>query len=166
MSTVAQNTIVRSVAPKSLFEGAKVLLDATVSYNQGDLIAVASGLLKAVTASTDAPNFLGVAKQTVVLGKVKSPYQGTDVDASQAIEEIAGPVYGVVARVKLKAADAFAVGCVVYLSSVDAQTVTSVNPGTSDPIGIYQGAAVASATSGQVGEVLIGARFGLGYLAI
>lgn len=163
--TVAINNIVRSVAPKSIFESAKTVIDATVSYNQGDLIAFdgSANLLKAVTAYGDAVGFLGVAKQTIVLGVVKSPYTGTAVDAAQAVEDIAGPVYGVVASLILKTADAFNPGDKVYLTS-NAQTISSVNPGSGDTpatdnyIGIYQGKVVASATAGQKGDILLGTR--------
>ena len=155
------NNIVRSVAPKSIFESAKAVVTSAVTFNQGDLIAfdTVNYRLKAVTADTDAPNFLGVARQTIVSGVVKSPYQGTAVDAAAAIDDITGPVYGVVASLILKTGDAFTPGCKVYLTA-DAQTVTVTDPGTHDPIGVYQGKNVASATAGQKGEILVGSRFG------
>lgn len=161
MATQAKNNIVRAVAPKSIFESAKAVLSATNDWNQGDLLAfdTTSKVLKAVTAVTDSANILGVAKQTVVDGKVKSPYV-TDVDASAAIENLAGPVYGVVAELKLTTGDTFAPGAKVYLTATDAQTVTSVQPGAEPHIGIYQGKNIASAAAGAVGEILVGARYG------
>lgn len=161
MATIAVNNIKRQVAPVSLFESAKFVIDSTVSFNQGDLIALdtVNHVLKAVTASTDAPNFLGVAAVTIVSGKVKSPYQGTAVDAAQAIEDIKGPVSHVVVELIATTGDAFVPGALVYLTATDAQTVTSTDPGTHDPIGVYQGKNIASASAGQKIEVFIKHRF-------
>lgn len=162
MATVARNNIIRSVNVGSVFESAKHMLSATNDWNQGDLLAVDSGVIKAVTAVTDSAAFLGVAKQTIIDGKVQSPYSGTAVDASASIDDVAGPVFGVVASLKLKATEAFAPGALVYLDPADAQTVSSVQPGTEPSIGVYQGPNVASATSGQLGEIYIPkARYGL-----
>jgi hypothetical protein len=161
MST-PKNNIIRSIAPKSLFESAFPVLSTSVTYNQGDLLAfdTSSKILKPISATGDAANCLGVARQTVVSGVVKSPYQGTPVDASQAIEDVAGPVYGVVASLTLKTGDAFNPGDKVYLVTTDAQTVTSTTNSGGANVGIFQGPAVASAAAGQTGAVLIGARYG------
>lgn len=166
MATVAINNIVRSVAPKSIFESAKEVVTSAVSFNQGDLIAFddTNNRLKAVAATADAATILGVARQTIVSGKVVSPYSGTAVDAAQAIEDIAGPVYGVVASLKLKSGDSFAPGDKVYVTVTDAQTVTVTDPGDGNHIGIYQGAAVTAA-SGSKGDILVGARFGMSGLS-
>jgi hypothetical protein len=166
MATIAKNNIVRSVAPKSMFESAKTVLGLTNDWNQGDILVLDTGVLKAAAGHADIDNLLGIAKQTVVDGKVKSPYQGTAVDAAQAIEDLAGPVFGVVAKLKLKAGDAFAPADKVYLTAVDAQTVTSVDPGDGKHCGIYQGKTIASAGATDEGDVLIGARYSLGALAI
>lgn len=161
MST-SKNNIVRSVAPKSLFESAKPVLSSAVDYNQGDLIAfdTSSKILKAVSSTADAGNLLGVARQKVVDGVVQSPYV-TAVDASVAIEDMAGPVYGVVASLTLKTGDAFNPGDKVYIVASDPQTVTVTDPGDGKNVGIFQGSAVASASAGQTGDVLVGARYGL-----
>jgi hypothetical protein len=155
-----KNNIVRSVAPKSLFESALPVLDNTVTYNQGDLIAfdTNNGVLKAA-ATGDIDNLLGVARQTLIDGVMPSPYQGTAVDASQAIEDVAGPVYGIVASMVLLNGDTFNPGDKVYLTA-DPQTVTVTNPGSGKNCGIYQGRAI-TAGSASVGDVLIGARYGL-----
>jgi len=161
MST-SKNNIVREIAPKSLFESAKAVLSADVTYNQGDLIAFdTSAKVLKVAGTADIDNLLGVARQKIVEGVQASPYQGTDVDASQAIDDCAGPVYGVVAFMTLKTGDAFAAGDKVYLTA-DPQTVTSTDPGSGKHCGVYQGGTVASAAAGQVGDILIGARYSLG----
>lgn len=160
--TTAKNRIKLSVSPKSLIDHAKSVLSSAVSFNQGDLIALDTGtnLLKAVTATTDAANILGIAKVTVASGKIASPYQGTAVDASVAISEIPGPEYGSVVSLKLKSGDAFTPMCKVYLADgQDCQTVSSVDPGDGNSIGIYQGGSV-TATSGSEGDILLGSRYG------
>lgn len=165
MST-SYNNIKRSVAPKSLFESAKNVIDDTITWNQGDLITFSGGLLSAVNAAGDDTAICGVARQKIVLGKVASPYQGTAVDASQAIEDIAGPVFGVVAELTLKTGDALNPGDPVYLEGSDAQLVTATAGMGQVSVGIYQGAAISSATAGQKIEVLVGARYGLGALVV
>lgn len=159
MST-AQNNIVREVNLKSLFESALPVLSTAVTYNQGDYITFdqTNLILAPVTGSGSSANILGIARQTIVNGIAKSPYIGTAVDASQAIEDLAGPAYGVVAFMTLKTGDAFNPGSPVYLTA-DPQTVTSVSAGVS--VGVYQDSAVSSAAAGQQGDILIGARYGL-----
>lgn len=160
------NNIKISVSPKSLFESAFGVLDDTVTYNQGDLIAfdTSNKILKPFSATGDAQNFLGVARQTLIDGVPKSPYIGTQVDNSQQIRDVAGPVYGVVAFFTLKTGDAFNPGDKVYATATDPQTVTSSdNTGSGLNIGIYQGPlAISSAVAGQTGNVLVGARYSLG----
>jgi hypothetical protein len=159
MATKAWNNITRSVAPKSLFESAKAVISAAVSFNQGDLISLNGGVLTAYTTETTAVNLLGVARQTVVSGVVKSPYSGTAVDASVALEDLVGPVYGVIAKFKVKTSDSLTPGCLLYLAGTDAQTLTVTDPGTHDHMGIYQGAAATAAATERY-EVLVGARYG------
>jgi hypothetical protein len=156
MATVAKNRITRSVRPGSAFESAKAVISSASTWNQGDLVYFddVNNVLKAVTGDTDAATFCGIARQSIVAGKPVSPYQGTAVDAAQAIEELGGPQFGVIAKLKLKSGDSFAPGDLVYASSVDAQTV-SVS-GT-NAIGIFQDAAIV-ASSGSEGQVLIGNR--------
>lgn len=160
MST-SQNNIVRSVRPMAMFESAFSVLSTSVTYNQGDLLAFdTSAKVLKVAGTADSANLLGVARQKIVNGVAASPYQGTAVDASQAIEDLAGPVFGVVAFFTLKTGDAFNPGDKVYLTS-DPQTVTITNPGDGNYIGIFQDKAVASAAAGQTGNVLVGHRYGL-----
>lgn len=166
MATLPKNNIVRSIAPKSIFESSKNVLSATNDFNQGDLIAFDTSLnvLKAVSATADAEFILGVSRFTVIDGKVKSPYS-TSNDASAAIEDLAGPVFGVVAEMKLKSGDAFTPGIKVYVTTTDAQTVSITDPGDHFHIGIYQGKSVTAGAS-SVGDVLIGARYGMAGLII
>jgi hypothetical protein len=161
MATIAINNIVRSVRPGAVFESAKSVITTAVSYNQGDLICFddTNNRLKAVALTADAATILGVAIQTIVSGKVVGPYSGTAVDASVALSDLKGPVYGVVASLKLKVGDSFAPGDKVYVTVTDAQTVTVTDPGDANHIGIYQGAAVTAA-AGSKGDIMVGNRFG------
>jgi hypothetical protein len=158
MATIAQNNIVREVSPKSLFESALPVLSTLSTFNQGDLIAYDStnNIINAVTGSGSGANVLGVAPVTIVNGKTLSPYQGTSVDASAAIEDVKGPVYGVVAFLKLTVGDNWVPGQKAYIGA-DAQTVTSAVTGS--PVGIFQAKAITSAASGQVADILIGCQY-------
>jgi len=152
MATTAKNRIVRQVAPKSMFESAKALIDATISWNQGDLcyLDTTNHLIKALDSDAHAAAVVGIARQTVVLGKLKPVYQGTDVDAAVAIEDVAGPQVGVIAKLKLKAGDAFVAGGAVYYGG-DAQTVSSAG---TNLVGYFQDAGL-TAVSGDEGSILL-----------
>jgi hypothetical protein len=162
MATTPINNIVREVAPKSLFASALPVLSTAVTYNQGDLLSfdATNNILKPVTGNGDSTFILGVAVQTVVSGIAKSPYIGTAVDASQGFSDFAGPQYGVVASLKLASGQNYTPGAPVYLTSTDAQTVTSAAGGSS--IGLFQGRTITSAATGLSGDVLVGARYNLG----
>lgn len=161
MST-SRNNIVREVAPKSLFASALPVLSSSVTYNQGDFLALDTGTYALKVAGTaDIDNLLGIAQNAITNGKMVSPYQGTAVDASAGIVDIAGPVYGVVASMYLLSGDTFNPGSKVYLTS-DPQTVTVTDPSSgAKNCGIYQGPTVTPSASGSLGNVLIGARYGL-----
>lgn len=155
------NTIVKSIAPKSVFDDASAVTSTTADFEQGDLLIFndTTNVIEKPTLETQGNTFLGIAQQTVIDGKVKSPYIGTAVDASQAIAPIAGPVYGVVAKLVAKTGITLAPGDLIYLDpATGARGVT--NAGGTKAIGIYQGAAVASTVAGQEIECLIGCRFG------
>jgi hypothetical protein len=155
MST-PKNRITRSVAVNSLFASALKVISAAVSFNQGDLLVFddTANLLKVPTAEAEGATFLGIAPVTVVSGKLKYPYT-TDVDASSAIADVPGPVFGVVAKMLLKVGDVFAPGDAVYLSPADGAQVVS-SAGTKS-IGVFVGAGV-TAVAGSEGEVRIGCR--------
>lgn len=153
-----KNTVVREIAPKSIFEDATKLVNSSLSYEQGDLLVWdgTAKLLKVPTLEADGATFLGIARQKLVSGQPQSPYQGTAVDAAQKTPALAGPLYGVVARCVAKTGDAFAKGDLVYLDP--ATGGRGVSSAGTKAIGVYQGDTIASATAGQEIEVLIGAR--------
>lgn len=154
-----KNTIVRSVSPKSIFESAISVISSSFSCLQGDLLVfdATNNVLKVPSAETEGNTFLGVARVTLINGRVASPYQGTAVDAAVAISDVPGPVYGVVAKCVAKTGIALAPGDEVFLDPATGTRGVAVT-GTK-AIGIYQGPVVASAVAGQEIEVLIGARF-------
>ena len=156
MATVAQNRITRSVNPYSLFESAKALISSAISFNQGDLLYLdtTNHLIKPIALAADSATFLGIARVTISSGKLVSPYQGTAVDAAQAISDIPGPQAGVVAKLKLNSGDSFTSGCDVYPVAGDAQTVTVTGGVGISAIGVFQGAAV-TAGAGSEGEVYL-----------
>lgn len=154
----AKNTIVRSVAPKSVFEDATDLHSSTIDYDQGDFLVydAATQLLKKPTLETEGVTMLGIGPQTIVDGQPKSPYQGTAVDASQKTPRLVGPTYGVVARCVAKTGDTFLRGGLVYLDP--ATGGRGVSSAGTKAIGVYQGEQV-TAVAGQEIECLIGARY-------
>ncbi len=159
-STKNADNIVRSIAPKSMFEDGAAVNSAAVSFNQGDMICLdtSTHLLKRVAALTDAATFVGIARQAVTAGVLNGPYDG--LATAGALSSFSGPVYGVVANMVLKTGDAFNAGSKIYLADgSDSQTVSSTDSGDHDFIGIYQGPTVASAAAGQVGPCLIGCRY-------
>ena len=159
MASTANNNIVREVRPGSIVESAKPFLSASVSWNQGDLLYLdtTAHQLKPIALTIQAASVLGVARQTVVNGSVKSPYN-TDTAAAQAIEDLAGPAFGVVASLKLKSGDVFNPGVKVYATVTDPQTVTVTDPLDGAYIGIFQGAAITAA-AGSKGDVLCVAQY-------
>jgi hypothetical protein len=158
MATTAKNRITRSVAPKSLFESALSMIDSSVSFNQGDLLYLdtTNHLMKPIASDTNGLTCLGIARQTIVNGKLLSPYSGVATDAAQAIEDISGAQFGVIASMKLKSGDIFLAGQQVYACSVDAQTVSASG---SNPIGIMQDAGLTAGAS-STGNILLGAKSG------
>jgi len=156
-----KNTIVRSVAPKSIFESAKAVIGAATTYDQGDILIFddATNLIRRPTTEAECATFCGIARNTIVNGKEKSPYN-TDVVGSQSISDQPGPVYGVVALLTLKTGDAINPGDDVFFDPAQApgsnRGVTST-PGTKS-LGLYQGPAIAGAAAGQEIPVLIGCR--------
>jgi len=159
MATSPKNRIVRQVAPISLFEEALALVSSAVSWNQGDLIYLdtATNLLKPLASDGNAATICGIARQTIVSGKLSPVYQGTQVDASVAIEGLAGPQAGVIAKMKLKSGDAFVPGGAVYYGG-DAQTVSSAG---TNIVGIFQDASITAGASSEGNVMLVQYRAGL-----
>jgi hypothetical protein len=151
----AFNRITCSIAPRTLFNDLKNMTDATISYNQGDLLVLdgTNHLVKAIASGETGANVLGLAQATVVDGKPKSPTQGTDVDAAQAIPSLPGAVYGVIAKLVLKTGDAINSGALVYPDPAAGTYHVTATAGSLVAIGFYQGPAVASAVAGQEIEV-------------
>lgn len=148
--------IVKEVNKGSLFDSAKNLVNATISWNQGDMLYFdnADDLLKPVASNANCTGFVGIADYAIVSGKPVSPYQGTAVDAAQAISEIPGPVYGVVARVTLTTGESINPGDLVYATGPQIVSVSGTKA-----VGVYQGPAVATAPAGTQVEVLLGHRY-------
>lgn len=159
MATVAKNRIVRQVAPISLFEEAIALVSSAVSWNQGDLIYLdtVNNLLKPMASDANCATICGIARQTIISGKPAPVYQGTAVDAAAAIEGIAGPQAGVIAKMKLKSGDAFVPGGSVYYGG-DAQTVSSTG---TNVVGIFQDAAITAGATSEGNVMLVQYRAGL-----
>lgn len=152
------NKIVRDLGAKSVFPDATAVISSSVSFNQGDLLVFndTSNILAVPALETEGVTFLGIAPVTIVSGKLASPYV-TAVDASQAISSVPGPSYNVVALLVAKTGVAFNPGDLVYLDpATGTRGVTSTG---TKAIGVYQGAAISSATAGQEIEVLLGTRF-------
>ncbi len=144
------NFIVREIAPQAIFESILDLLDVADSFDQGDHLALVGGNVQRLTAIGDTATYLGISRVTVVNGKIKQPYV-TPVDASQAINSVAGPQFGVEALFEAKGADAFNPGDLVSVDGANLNRGVSITiaVGTAG-IGFYNGPAIASATAGQL----------------
>lgn len=157
--SIANNNLIREVNPgRSLFASLKPVLSTACTWNQGDILKYdpTNDVLKPVTGSGDGGLVVGVAVNSITAGIMPSPYQGTAVDASQAIEDAAGPLFGNVFSMALNTGDSWVPGQKAYLTG-DPQTLTSAVTGAF--VGIYQGPAVTSAASGTYGDFLIGQTY-------
>ncbi len=152
MGVNKSNFITREVAPNSLFESALDLIDNTVNFEQGDHLALVGGLIVNPTAETDSATYLGISRVTVVNGKIKQPYS-TDVDASQAINSVAGPQFGVTALFEARAADTFNPGDLVGLDPANLTRGVSTTV-TTNAVGIYQGKTI-TAVAGDLIEIYL-----------
>lgn len=163
MGTTAQNNLIRQVNPKSLIAAAKAALAANAgcTFNQGDILCYDANAkyLRPVTGSGDSTIVVGAALQTVSSGVMPSPIQGTAVDGAAAIEDMAGPMYGSTFRFALASGQNYPTLCKLYLTTTDAQTLSSAATGSY--VGIYQGPALTSAPTGTFGEVLLGATYNM-----
>lgn len=162
---LALNRIVKSVAPKWLYNDIKNLVSSAVTFNQGDLLYLdtTNHLVKAVptsgaTAALDGSTVLGIATCSVAAGVVKGPYAGlSDNDAVSGLNSaIQGPVYGVEVKLVLKTGDALTSGSKVYLDAANGTHHCTATAGSSaNEIGYYAGPAIASASAGQEIVVLL-----------
>lgn len=162
-ATSSVDRIIRGGPGKSIFDDGKAAISSSSSWYQGDLICfdTSAHILRVVAATGDAVTFVGIADNQVISGQLSGPYDGlTAVNAAQVTPGFTGPKYGVSAQMILKTSDAFVMGAKVYLCNVDSQTVSSVDPGDANHVGIFVGpSAVASAAAGQQGAILIGCRY-------
>ena len=157
--SVSNNNLIREVVPgRSLFASLKPVLSTSCTWNQGDILkyVAASNILQPVTGSGDGGLVVGVAVNAITNGVMPSPYQGTAVDASVAIEDAAGPLYGNVFSMALNTGDSWVPGQKAYLTG-DPQTLTSSVTGA--PVAIYQGPAITSAASGTYGDFMVGQTY-------
>lgn len=154
----SKNRIIRSIAPKSLFEEAAPAISTAVTFNQGDLLYfdTSAKVIKRLTSEGNAATFVGISRIGVTLGVPNGPYQGLASQPSAAQGAIPGPQYGIVAALILKSGDALAVGSDVY---ADPSTGNfHVQAAGTKAIGLYQGKAVTGDGVAAV-EVLLGARY-------
>lgn len=152
------NTIVRSIAPKSVFEDAINVTSTTADFDQGDIMIFddTNNVIRKPASEAECATMLGIARVSVIDGRMIGPYQGL-TNAVPAISSLPGPVAGVIARLVSKTGDAWAPGDLVYADPATGSRGATVS-GTK-AIGVYQGAAISSAAAGQEIEVLIGHRF-------
>lgn len=158
MATTPTNRVTRTISEKSVFMDATQVIPSSLSYNQGDLLAFdsSSHIVKLMSAESDASTFLGVAVNTVVSGKLKSPYTGTAVDAVSGDNCIQGPVFGDIVKLQLKNGDSLNPGDYVYADPSTGNA--NVQATGTKPIGVYQGATVTAGTLTYI-ELYLGARF-------
>lgn len=166
VATANANRIIRGDKGESFFQSGKSAVTSSSTWFQGELLCLDSSghYLRPVAATGDAASLAGVSDNQVVSGQLNSPYAGlTPVNAAQVTPDFVGPKVGVIAGLTLKTGDAFTVGAPVYLADgTNSSTVSITDPGDHNYIGIFQGPAVSSATAGQIGAILVGARIGVG----
>lgn len=160
----AKNRIVRSDRMFAILEDIVNFL-GTQSFDEGDLLVFDDTnnlVVKTTGGIGEGALFLGISPVTVVSGKLKSPYTGTAVDASEKASGVPGPRAGVTAKLKLKSGATFNPGDPVYLDAAgDTQTVQAAANG--DSIGIYIGKTVTAGATSE-GDIKLGARFRAGAL--
>lgn len=155
------NTILKEVATKQIFPNIKDLVSTAISFSQGDhlIFDASTHLVRAPTAETEASTYLGIAALNIVSGVPVGPYAGlTAVNAAQAIPAMNGPTYGDVVKFTLFTGDSINPGDQVFVKIVAGNNQVVSITGTK-AIGIYQGAAIASAAAGTQIAVLTGARY-------
>lgn len=152
------NSLARRIATKSFTADASKFVDATISFNQGDLLMLdgADQLIKPLSAETDGEFFVGIAPITIVDGKYPSAYN-TNVDASVKTPALAGPEYGDVHSVLIKAGEVLTPGCLLYADPVTGPR--NVQATGTKAVGVYEGAALTVPAGGATIEMLVGMVF-------
>jgi hypothetical protein len=165
MSDGRKNKLIRSVAPNALFEDASKVITSSLTCDQHDFLVWDTGTLslKKPTLETDGEFMLGVARDALVSGQPKSPYQGTAVDASQKAPALGGPLYGVEVLAQAKTGDVFQPGALVYLDP--ATGGRGVAASGTKAIGVSIGPSV-TAVAGQEIPIRVGARYPLDTLKL
>lgn len=153
---------------KSFIEQALPFITSSSNFNQGDNVCLDSSghYLRAVTADTDASSYLGVAPVTVVAGILAGPYpSGVGTVGSQQPQAVQGPLYGLVAALKIVAGDSLVPGSLLYLPATsDTQTLTVTDTVTAgNYVAVYQGPAL-TAVAGVRYPCKVGMRLATGQL--
>jgi hypothetical protein len=146
-----KNRILYEINKNAALDDIQDGVDSTISFNEGDLLYFddTNNLVKPTTGGgTDGATFLGISRVTVVSGKLKSPYSGTAVDASEKAGRIPGPVCGVVAKMIGTTGDVMAYGDPVYVSATSPQHVQKTANGTL--IGYFVGKPVTVAAGQEI----------------
>lgn len=156
-NSVLKNNIKFTQRQGSVFPEIDISLIASDStWDQGDLLILnASNFIKRGAAEADYSAALGIAAQSVVNGKVVSPYS-TDSTSNQALVPLAGPIFGIVATMNLKSGDTFTKGQLVYANP--GTLFNEVQAAGAKAVGVYQGPTVTAVAS-STGDVLIASRY-------
>ncbi len=152
------NKIVRTDNLGHVFAEIGDKLAATTSFSHSDFLIFDNTLnqVRKPASEAECATFLGVAKVDVVNGKLKAPYQGTDVDAAQAGGGIPGPCYGVEVKCVVKTGDSIAIGDLVYADP--ATSTRGITVSGTKAIGVAQQAITGAAAGSEI-VVKIGHRF-------
>lgn len=160
-----KNTVVKQISTKQIFPDVKNLTNSSISYVQGQhlIFDSANHVVRAPTAESEASTYLGIASLDISSGKPVSPYQGTAVDAAQAVPSMNGPIYGDTFLMTLKTGDSLSPGdnVYVYLAAGVNGVGSSAGATGTKVIGVYVGTqgTISTAAAGLQIECLIGARF-------
>ena len=161
-STYGKNTVIRQIREGSLIPDVKNFTNSSISYNQGDLLIfdTSNNVVRAASAESECASFLGIAALDVVSGFPRSPYV-TQVDASQGVSSMQGPIYGDSFGMVLQTGTTMSPGAAIYGSPVAVGTEPNniVSATGTYQIGVYLGPTVTTSAAGLVVEVLIGARW-------
>jgi hypothetical protein len=154
----SQNRIIRSIAPKAIFEEAHSVISSASTWDQGDLLYfdTSAKVIKRLASEGNAATFLGIARTKIVSGVPASPYQGLASQPNEATGAVPGPQFGLIAALVLKSGDALSPGALVYADPATGNFNVQAS-GTKD-IGVYQGASVTGDGVTSV-EVFLGARY-------
>lgn len=162
MAVYGKNTVNKQIREGAVIPDVKSFTNASISYNQGDLLIfdTANNVVRAPSAEAECAAFLGIASLDVVSGFPRSPYI-SQVDASQGVTSMEGPIYGNTFNMVLQTGTTMNPGAALYGSpvAVGVEPNNLVAATGTYQIGVYVGPVVTSSAAGQVVEVLIGRRW-------